>query len=237
MGRALRRAFDEVLDGPRTGRYDITKLEKVEKTYIGTKVEILLRTALGLDRGRVMDVLICGHEVDVKFSISGAWMIPREAVNHICMVVVASDPTSSFRIGIVRITPERLNRGANQDGKKSMNATGRAAIAWIIPAGVLPENLLLRLAAEDREAILAPETGTERLAELFRRAQGRIITREVVTAIGHHDDPEQWASDARARLLPEAIAVLSGDDPAQREEAARRGLPVPGPGQFVSGGA
>jgi len=36
----LRRALDEVVDGMRTGRWSVDALEKTEKTYIGTKVEI-----------------------------------------------------------------------------------------------------------------------------------------------------------------------------------------------------
>jgi len=32
IGNALRQSFDEVIDGPRTGRYRIEELEKTEKT-------------------------------------------------------------------------------------------------------------------------------------------------------------------------------------------------------------
>src|SRR5687767_5744114 len=38
FGASIRRALDEVIDGPRTGRWDVSQLEKTEKTYIGTKI-------------------------------------------------------------------------------------------------------------------------------------------------------------------------------------------------------
>jgi len=90
IGNALRQSFDEVIDGPRTGRYRIEELEKTEKTYIGTKVEIILRNELTLPRGVVLDNLISGHEVDTKFSLTGDWMIPREAVGQICLLIKGS---------------------------------------------------------------------------------------------------------------------------------------------------
>jgi hypothetical protein len=86
FGESLRRSLDEVIDCQRTGRYRVEQLEKTEKTYIGTKVEIVLRFAFELPRGGTLDNLIAGHEVDTKFSLTGQWMIPREAVDQLCLV-------------------------------------------------------------------------------------------------------------------------------------------------------
>ncbi|MBK8006821.1 MAG: hypothetical protein IPK12_23875 [Gemmatimonadetes bacterium] len=52
LGDIVRQAIDEVVDGPRTGRWDIDQLTKTEKTYIGTKVEIIVRNELDLDAGQ-----------------------------------------------------------------------------------------------------------------------------------------------------------------------------------------
>ena len=74
---AIRQSFDEVFDGQRTGRYRLEQLSKVEKTYIGTKVEIVVQDEFGLQRGRRLDYLVDEQEVDSKWSMtSGAWMIP-----------------------------------------------------------------------------------------------------------------------------------------------------------------
>ena len=70
---AIRQSFDEVFDGQRTGRYRIEQLGKAEKTYIGTKVEIVVQDEFGLQRGRRLDYLVDEQEVDSKWSMtSGA---------------------------------------------------------------------------------------------------------------------------------------------------------------------
>jgi hypothetical protein len=61
---AIRQSFDEVFDGQRTGRYTLSQLSKVEKTYIGTKVEIVIQAEFGLVRGSRMDYLIDGEEIE-----------------------------------------------------------------------------------------------------------------------------------------------------------------------------
>ena len=79
FGDAIRASFDDVLDGQRTGRYSLAQLSKVEKTYIGTKVERLIQDEFSLQRGDQMDYLVDGQEVDAKWSIrSRGWMIPRQ---------------------------------------------------------------------------------------------------------------------------------------------------------------
>ncbi len=44
----VRDAIDEVIDTARTGRFSPTQLNGQEKTYIGTKIEILIRAAFEL---------------------------------------------------------------------------------------------------------------------------------------------------------------------------------------------
>jgi len=83
----LRQAIDEVIDTARSKRFTLSELEKTEKTYLGTKVEILLRNALGAERGRHMDLTIDGVEVDVKNTIGSAWTIPNEALGHVCILI------------------------------------------------------------------------------------------------------------------------------------------------------
>lgn len=49
----LREVIDDVIQTPTTGRRSYDELEKTEKTYIGTRVEIMLRALLSLPRGRL----------------------------------------------------------------------------------------------------------------------------------------------------------------------------------------
>ncbi len=89
---AIRQSLDEVFDGQRTGRYRLEQLSKVEKTYIGTKVEIVVQDAFGLERGRRLDYMVDEQEVDAKWSMtSGGWMIPTEAVGELCLCLTAND--------------------------------------------------------------------------------------------------------------------------------------------------
>ena len=125
VGNALRQSFDEVIDGPRTGRYRIEELEKTEKTYIGTKVEIILRNELALPRGAVLDNLISGHEVDTKFSLTGNWMIPREAVGQICLLLEGSDNAGIFSLGLLRMVPSVLTNGRIKTAKKVFRQLGK----------------------------------------------------------------------------------------------------------------
>ena len=66
----LRQAIDEVIDSYRSGRFTVAELEKTEKSYLGTKIEILLRNHLTLKKGKILDLDVDGIEVDVKYALA-----------------------------------------------------------------------------------------------------------------------------------------------------------------------
>ena len=210
FGAAIRQSFDEVFDGQRTGRYSLTQLSKVEKTYIGTKVEIVIQAAFGLQRGNRMDYLVDGQDVDAKWSIkSGGWMIPTEAVGELCLCMTADDDLSTFSVGIVRADEANLRASANKDRKRRFNDDGIAAMAWLANPGHLAENLLLHLSEETRSAILDYDlSGQQRVNQLFRRVHDRVVRREVVLTVAQQDDGPKRVRDARRLLQPEGIIVL-----------------------------
>ena len=96
----IRRAIDEVIDAPRTNRFILSETEKTEKTYLGTKIEILLRAYLGLPKGNVLDLSIAGVETDIKNTMGSNWTIPMEA-----LVIPAS---CSRRTRKPRVAPSAL---------------------------------------------------------------------------------------------------------------------------------
>ena len=209
VGRSIRKAFDEVIDGPRTGRYSIAELEKTEKTYIGTKVEIVLRDQLELDRGIKLDNLISGVEVDTKFSLGGVWMIPREAVNELCLLVTGDDKSSVINAGLLRMRPSVLTAGANQDGKRTVSAAGKQEIEWLIRKGKMPENFLLGLSQSVRDRILGQPNGKQRLRALFREVRGVIIPRSAILQVAQlQGDPLKRAREAKSDLAAEGFQVL-----------------------------
>ncbi|GIG67089.1 NaeI family type II restriction endonuclease [Phytomonospora endophytica] len=234
FGDALRRSIDEVLDGQRTSRYDINQLEKTEKTYLGTKVEIVVRAFLELPRGARMDYLIAGHEVDAKFSLSPfGWTIPREAMNHLCLLMHADDARSRFTVGLLHITEDVLNQGRNQDGKRTVSKAGRAAIRWLVPDGRLPINALLHMKPVDRERILAAGFGQSGIDMLFTVVQERIVERETVVTIAAQTDSAKRVRDARLHLRLAGIVILGHQEDHPRI-ARDLNLPVPAKGEWIS---
>lgn len=243
FGSVLRQSIDEVLDGQRTGRFDVSDLEKTEKTYLGTKVEIITRDHFGWERGQRgrMDYLIAGHEVDSKFTSGGNWTIPAEAVGHICLLMKADDHQSSFQVGLVRIDEGLLNAGRNRDGKRTLSATGRQAVHWLVRDGRLPPNILLSLAPHERDAIFHPPatgrrrsgSGQARTNALFRQVRGRLVDRNTVLTVARQDDGPKRVRDARIDLRTEGIMILGHQN--QHPRIARAlDLPVPDKGSWIA---
>ena len=235
FGAAIRQSFDEVFDGQRTGRYRIEELSKVEKTYIGTKVEIVVQNEFGLERGRKLDYVIDDYEVDSKWSMtSGGWMIPTEAVGELCLCATADDNRSSFQVGIIRADEYRLRASRNKDRKRRLNDDGLAAMTWLVHEGELDENLLLHLDAVSRTAILDPKaSGQQRVNELFRRVQQRVVRREVVLTVARQDDGPKRVRDARKALQPEGVLIL-GHQQSHPGIARALGLAIPPKGSWIS---
>src|SRR5258708_16036194 len=97
----LRKAIDEVIDTPRTNRFTLAETEKTEKTYLGTKIEILLRAHLSLSKGRFLDLSIGGVDTDIKNTMGGNWTIPMEAFDHPSLLVKENERAAIFSFGLV----------------------------------------------------------------------------------------------------------------------------------------
>ncbi|MFI6641563.1 NaeI family type II restriction endonuclease [Streptomyces sp. NPDC050504] len=237
FARVLRDTIDQLLNGEVTGRYDWKTLFKTEKTHAGTIVEINLQREFKFDDGDAMDYKIAGYDVDCKYSQNfGGWMIPPEAVGHLCLLVWADDYTSRWSAGLLRIERRWLNAGSNRDAKLTVKAEHRDKILWLWRDAELPENVLLHLDDADRTAVFAPKAGQARLNELFRRAQGRRIGRNVVRTVAQQKDYMKRVrgnGGSRSALRPEGILIM-GDYRAHQEIARSLGLPVPREGEFVS---
>jgi hypothetical protein len=234
FGQAFRRSFNEVLDGARTGRYDTDELEKTEKTYVGTKVEIVVRATFELTKSRPMDYLIAGRQVDAKFSFfEWGWPVPVEAMDHLCLLLHADDHESLFRVGLIRINGEVLTNSGNRDGKRGISARGRRKIHWLVADGALPENLILHLEPEDRTPILAARSGQQRVNELFRRVHGVRIDRDSVEPIAVQTDMAKRVRDSRLALASEGIAVLGHQDGHPRI-AQELEIEVPRKGEWIA---
>lgn len=209
----FRSAIDEVIDTARTGRFFLSDLEKTEKTYLGTKFEILLRDWLGVPKGIFLDLLIGGREVDVKSTTGGksGWMIPPEAIDQLCILLRVNEVDSTCAVGLVRARPEYLRSGKNRDAKTSFSAAGCANIWWLSNDFPYSKNFWSIVSQETREYIMAPRGGSERLARLFGACLETPISRVLIASIAAQDDFMKRIrrnGGARDVLSPKGIAIL-----------------------------
>ncbi len=232
----LRQCVDDVIMTPKTGRRAYEELEKTEKTYIGTRVEIELRAMLKLPRGK-LDTVILGRDVDIKNTMGSNWMIPTEAIGNPCILVAADEVRATCYLGLIVARPEYLTHGQNKDSKKSVSAAGFANILWLLLDHPYPPNFWRTVPPDVIERIFAGRSGNERMANLFREVQRAPITRDVVEAVAQQQDfMRRIRSDkgrgTRDHLASEGILLLSGHYDAPL--IAALDLPVCSGSEFVS---
>lgn len=232
----LRQCVDDVIMTPKTGRRSYDELEKTEKTYIGTRVEIELRAMLRLPKGK-LDTVILEQDVDIKNTMGSNWMIPTEAINHPCILVAADEVRAMCYLGLIVARPDYLTLGQNKDLKKSVSALGFENILWLLLNHPYPPNFWRTVPAEVIERIFAGTSGNQRMATLFREVQRGPIARDVVEAVAQQQDfMRRIRSDngrgTRDHLAREGILLLSGHYDAPL--IAALGLPFCSGSEFVS---
>lgn len=215
LPQRLRQAIDEVIDTPRTGRFELAETEKTEKTYIGTKVEILVRDYLGFPKGLkgVLDLSVDGRSVDVKNTVTGNWMIPSEALGHPCILIHEDEAKSECSFGVFIAKPEYLTSGTNRDGKVSVSKIGKENIHWLLFRHTYPDNFWKHIEPDVRKWIVTPRGGTRRLERLFLKLLGHPIPRRIVEAVAAQADFMKRIrvnGGVRDILGPQGVAVLSG---------------------------
>jgi len=166
FGQAIRRGMCVVIGLERT----LAELCPPEKTSIGIQVELAIKKEFSLEEGLVLDCLICAHEVDIKFSISGKWMVPQEAIGKPCLGVWAPDVDAPFHLGLFRADPQHLG-AVNRDKKRGVLKS--MPIRWLIENGAL---------IEDKNAwlnkIITPRVGAVAVVESPDRRQLLLIRRK-----------------------------------------------------------
>lgn len=232
----LRTCIDDVIMTPKTGRRAYEDLEKTEKTYIGTRVEIELRALLNLPRGR-LDTRLLGQDVDIKHTMGSNWMIPTEAVGHPCLLVAADESRALCFLGLIVAHRTHLTAGQNKDAKRSISAEGFAHILWLLREHPYPANFWRSIAPDAVARIFAQDTGNARMAALFREVQGVPITRDVVEAVARQKDfmrriRADQGRGTRDLLAREGILLLSGQYDMQLIRALN--LPRCGHSSFIS---
>ncbi|MFC6434103.1 NaeI family type II restriction endonuclease [Novosphingobium resinovorum] len=233
----LRECIDALINTPRTGRRDFNDLEKVEKTFIGTHVEIVVRKFLRLEKG-ILDTVILGHDVDIKFTTGDNWTIPPEAYGHPCLVIAADEERSLCYMGLIIIRPEVMHAGAgNRDAKRGISTEGFGNILWLLCDHPYPPNFWRTVESSVVERITSARSGNERVVALFENVQGRPISRDVIDATARQKDfTRRTRADngrgSRDTLLRQGILLLTGTKHPELIQGL--GLPFCRRGEYIS---
>ena len=234
--RLLRKALDEVIDTPRTRRTRLDQIEKTEKTYIGTKVEILFRNYIGFPKG-VLDLEIEGIDVDIKHTVSKNWMIPVEAFGKPCILISENEQTAKCNLGIFIARPEYLSVACNRDKKKTIPVGSYKHVKWLLQDHPYPENFWQTIDASVVQQIFAPKGGTERLIRFFTEVQGVPIARNLVEGVAAQADYMKRLrrnGGARDSLARKGIVVLWGGKTSDKRLIKDLNLPYCNANQFIS---
>jgi len=203
FGSVIRRAIDEVLSlGEK--RVSIDQLDSPEKTYIGTRVEMLVRDALDVGRGAKADAQIAGHEVDIKWSKTLAWMIGPENLGTVCLGIGTNDSGTLFSVGLFVPHEDLVRPGRNRDMKLSLSAKFyRERVDWLVIRYPTPPNFFAALNAEVRDDILCQPSAQRRLRRLAELVPNVPIPRSAIEfASLNKDDPLRRVRKDTSRKIP-----------------------------------
>jgi Restriction endonuclease NaeI len=229
-------AVDFVVDPIRTARTLISDLDKVEKTFIGLKVEHFLRDFLDFPKG-IRDLRIGDVDVDVKTTVSKTWMIPPETFRNTepCLLILTATTKRFCSMGLIVAREEYLN-SPNRDGKRNVKSSAFADILWLVERQSLPESRWSGIDMNRFRELRKIKGGTTRAAAFFRENLGKIIHRSIVQGLLFDQDDYMKRirknGGAKDILGPENIAILSGA--YRRDPIKALGLPECGRDEFIS---
>lgn len=238
FGEGILEAVDFVLDPQRTGRTEIDDLDRVEKAFIGLKVEHFVRDMLGADAG-VRDLRLGDFNVDIKNTIrkSRSWMIPKETyLPEEPVLLIASDPkarTSSMGLMMAR---DAYLSAENRDKKRGVKAEARAFILWIMEDHPWPPSRWDGLDMDRfRDLRINVNKGADRAAAFFKENLNRPTHRSVLLSLLHDQyDPMKRLrgnGGARDELKHAGIALMSKHYGGKVLESI--GRPI-GPDEFIA---
>ncbi|MER5807944.1 NaeI family type II restriction endonuclease [Streptomyces sp. NPDC002033] len=237
--RAIANAVDYVLDGARTGRYDLLSpdVHPGERASVGAKLEYEVLRSFNLPKEPPLDTLIAGIPVDLKATVGSNWAIPAEAQCQLCICTQIRLGRGLHRSWLVRAHRSWLYRGAgNRDGKRGLAVHAREH--WSVPLydwTPLPVNPLTLLTPEQARRVLAKRPGQEhRFTMMFNYLEGLVVPRSVIATVGAgNHDPLRRARNIRKNLAREGLTLLCGKFPGQRDLAAAHKITL-GPEDWIA---
>jgi Restriction endonuclease NaeI len=217
----IKDAVDFVLDPIRTGRTELAELDRVEKTFIGLKIEHYLRDLLDVPRGLRRDMQIDGVDVDIKNTVSTNWMIPPETYrdSEPCLLIATAKFDGRCWLGLL-IAREAYLNAPNRDGKRSVSEAGKLNIMWLVEGEPYPASSWSGIDMARFRELRRVRGGTKRAAIFFRENLNRPTHRLLIQALlfDQRDYMKRVRGNGGARdlLKKDGIALLSGTYDAKR---------------------
>lgn len=211
----VREVIDSIIDPVRTGRTQFEELVNVEKTFIGLRLEHVLRDMIDVPSG-LRDLVIDGMDVDVKNTVRDTWTIPPETYRdeEPCILIRSNEATLRCWLGVVFARDAYLTGGQNRDGKRAISADGKANILWILEGVEYPSGRWDGIDTNRFRELRGINGGTNRVAAFFREHTGLKVHRTVLQALlyDQKDYMKRIRGNGGARdvLAQEGIAILSG---------------------------
>ncbi|MHC5307766.1 NaeI family type II restriction endonuclease [Bartonella sp. LJL80] len=221
---SIREVIDSTLDPVRTGRTNFKELVNVEKTFIGLRLEHVFRDMIDVPSG-LRDLVINGQDVDVKNTVRSTWTIPPETYRdeEPCILIRSNEASLKCWLGVIFARNAYLTTGANRDGKKSISATGKENILWILDNVSYPAGHWGNIDTQRFRELRTIAGGKARAVSFFRENVGLKVHRSVIQALlyDQKDYMKRLRLNGGARdiLALEDIAILSGvyDAPLAKE--------------------
>jgi hypothetical protein len=211
----IKDAVDFVLDPVKTGRTQLVELDRVEKTFIGLKIDHYLRDLLDVPRGLKRDMQIDGVDIDIKNTVSSTWMIPPETyrVEEPCLLIATAKSDGRCWLGLMMARDAYLG-APNRDGKRSVSENGRQNILWLVEGEPYPASAWDGVDMARFRELRRLKGGTKRAAQFFRENLNQRIPRTVIQALlyDQRDYMKRVRGNGGARdlLRKDGILLLSG---------------------------
>ncbi|MFF5970691.1 NaeI family type II restriction endonuclease [Streptomyces sp. NPDC012769] len=228
LGGILRRCLDVALGTWHTGLFDVQELGADQRALLEAEFAKALCEVFPFGpapAGRTGSLLWERPQGAVPFRVRlsldrlGRTPFEAEAEGSACLAVFPEDWRGRWSAGLVRVKEGPLTPGS---------------VLWLHRDALLPENVLLRLDAEDREAVLARSDDVQRVAELFRRIPFRAVSAAALRPLVRESAWEkEWVVRlAGAELREDGLLLLAGNARGRAMAEALR-QPVPRPGEYV----
>ncbi|MCD0486167.1 hypothetical protein LO771_28235 [Streptacidiphilus sp. ASG 303] len=232
-------SVDYVLDGRRTGRFDLLApdVHPGERASVGAKLEYEALRIFRWKKAKPLDTVVGGVPVDLKATVGANWAIPTEAHCHLCLCTQIRVGAGLHRTWLIRAHTSWLYRGkGNKDGKRGIAVEARER--WGVPLydwTPLPVNPLSLLTEEQAGQVLADRPGQQvRLLKMFGYLPGVVIPRNAIeTVCAGRQDPVRRVRNIRLAAERKGLRLLCGTWLEDRMQAELRGIAL-GPGDWIA---